>query len=47
VGWADIMRLQLGVVQEQLGQAAHYQPIANDPPDSNFGTLATLDPTHT
>lgn len=47
VGWGDVLRLQIGAVKEQEAQAAHYQAIANDPPDTNFRTLAPLDPTKT
>jgi hypothetical protein len=46
-GWADIMRLQAAVIREQVGQAAHYKAISNDPPDPNYGVLAAVDPAPT
>ncbi|HET8627389.1 MAG TPA: PKD domain-containing protein [Thermomicrobiales bacterium] len=46
-GWGDIMRLQFNVVRQQLAEAAHYQAIADDPPDPDFATLVALGPTPT
>jgi hypothetical protein len=39
--------LTAGVLAEELGQAAHYQAIADDPPDPNASALVTISATPT
>ncbi|MHB8576590.1 MAG: PKD domain-containing protein, partial [Dehalococcoidia bacterium] len=46
-GPVDLMRLEFNVVKLELGEAAHYQAIANDPADPNYMALVSLDPTPT